>query len=325
MSISRALAFRYDGSSRAPAIASSIVVGIGDVAIHVGEGQLHRLDLQVQAVRRVRRVRRRDRCARGCPARSARRVPGRWADLVNPDSLDTAERRARPTRADALPGRRVVSPAPFANAAIVSARRAAIERLAARAAISSSVVGLIGEAESFTRRAARGRSAETPRRTRAAPRGAATCACHCRAMIGDTRNPSRAYSTAGSTRSWNGSLPKRADKRDPRRHRAGHGHGVPAFRRHRAAAREAIRATTTRVSVRTRSVRAAPCRPRRARRRRSRCRSSPARRRSARWPRPRAASTALPPLSSIRRPACAASGCEVATTLRASSGLRRDG
>ncbi|CPQ28404.1 Uncharacterised protein [Bordetella pertussis] len=38
-----------------------------------------------------------------------------------------------------------------------------------------------------------------------------------------------------------------------------------------------------------------------------------------------AASTALPPLSSIRRPACAASGCEVDTTLRAKTGMRVDG
>ena len=36
----------------------------------------------------------------------------------------------------------------------------------------------------------------------------------------------------------------------------------------------------------------------------------------------RIASTALPPAASICSPACAASGCEVATTLRASSGLR---
>ena len=35
-----------------------------------------------------------------------------------------------------------------------------------------------------------------------------------------------------------------------------------------------------------------------------------------------AASTALPPLASIRNPACAASGCEVLTTLRASTGCR---
>ena len=38
-----------------------------------------------------------------------------------------------------------------------------------------------------------------------------------------------------------------------------------------------------------------------------------------------AASTALPPARSICRPACAASGCEVATTLRANSGLRTVG
>src|SRR5205814_6615338 len=35
-----------------------------------------------------------------------------------------------------------------------------------------------------------------------------------------------------------------------------------------------------------------------------------------------AASTALPPWRSIASPACAASGCDVATTLRANSGLR---
>jgi hypothetical protein len=35
-----------------------------------------------------------------------------------------------------------------------------------------------------------------------------------------------------------------------------------------------------------------------------------------------AASTALPPLSIMRRPACAAKGCEVDTTLRANSGKR---
>ena len=35
-----------------------------------------------------------------------------------------------------------------------------------------------------------------------------------------------------------------------------------------------------------------------------------------------AASTALPPFHSIRSPACAASGCEVETTLRANTGMR---
>ena len=38
-----------------------------------------------------------------------------------------------------------------------------------------------------------------------------------------------------------------------------------------------------------------------------------------------AASTALPPRASICRPACAASGCEVATTFLASTGMRCDG
>ncbi|MNV46459.1 hypothetical protein D3C71_1382920 [compost metagenome] len=38
-----------------------------------------------------------------------------------------------------------------------------------------------------------------------------------------------------------------------------------------------------------------------------------------------AASTALPPLSSMRRPAWAASGCDVDTTLRANSGMRTEG
>ncbi len=35
-----------------------------------------------------------------------------------------------------------------------------------------------------------------------------------------------------------------------------------------------------------------------------------------------AASTALPPFHSMRRPACAASGCEVDTALRANTGMR---
>src|SRR5881392_1114646 len=38
-----------------------------------------------------------------------------------------------------------------------------------------------------------------------------------------------------------------------------------------------------------------------------------------------AASTALPPLRSMCKPACAASGCEVETTLRANTGTRMDG
>src|SRR5690606_33900292 len=38
-----------------------------------------------------------------------------------------------------------------------------------------------------------------------------------------------------------------------------------------------------------------------------------------------AASTALPPLSSMRRPACAANGWDVDTTLRANSGIRNEG
>jgi hypothetical protein len=37
------------------------------------------------------------------------------------------------------------------------------------------------------------------------------------------------------------------------------------------------------------------------------------------------ASTALPPLASIASPACAASGCEVATTFFASTGMRCEG
>jgi hypothetical protein len=39
----------------------------------------------------------------------------------------------------------------------------------------------------------------------------------------------------------------------------------------------------------------------------------------------RPASTALPPRASIARPACAASGCEVATTFFASTGIRCEG
>ena len=38
-----------------------------------------------------------------------------------------------------------------------------------------------------------------------------------------------------------------------------------------------------------------------------------------------AASTALPPFHSMRRPACAASGCEVETALRAKTGMRVEG
>jgi hypothetical protein len=38
-----------------------------------------------------------------------------------------------------------------------------------------------------------------------------------------------------------------------------------------------------------------------------------------------AASIALPPRSSIATPACVASGCDVATTLSAKIGWRRDG
>ncbi len=37
-----------------------------------------------------------------------------------------------------------------------------------------------------------------------------------------------------------------------------------------------------------------------------------------------AASTAFPPRASMARPACAASGCDVATALRAKTGWRRD-
>ena len=37
-----------------------------------------------------------------------------------------------------------------------------------------------------------------------------------------------------------------------------------------------------------------------------------------------AASTALPPLDNMANPACAASGCDVDTTLRTNSGMRVD-
>jgi len=37
------------------------------------------------------------------------------------------------------------------------------------------------------------------------------------------------------------------------------------------------------------------------------------------------ASTALPPFISMESPACAASGCDVATTFRASTGMRWEG
>jgi hypothetical protein len=39
----------------------------------------------------------------------------------------------------------------------------------------------------------------------------------------------------------------------------------------------------------------------------------------------KAASSALPPWASIAKPACVASGCEVATTLRAKTAERREG
>ena len=38
-----------------------------------------------------------------------------------------------------------------------------------------------------------------------------------------------------------------------------------------------------------------------------------------------AASIALPPRASMRKPACAAKGCEVATTFLAKTGMRWDG
>ena len=55
------------------------MVGVGDVAQGVGEGQLHRLDLQVVATRRVARQSRQVEALQDVQRRSARRCPGRWA------------------------------------------------------------------------------------------------------------------------------------------------------------------------------------------------------------------------------------------------------
>ena len=153
-----------------------------------------------------------------------------------------------------------------------------------------------------------------------------TWRAHLSATMQATPWPRSASSMAGSSRSANGSLPQRSDNAahpatapgvvtasQPRSGIA------PAWRRSKYAGSQAAGATPDAL------------RP---------CSRSPSHRIANRsLPRPLdtgstivnaaaaaiAASIALPPLSSMRRPACDASGCDVETTLRAKTGLRTVG
>ena len=151
----------------------------------------------------------------------------------------------------------------------------------------------------------------------------ATCVCPLpRDGRRDQEAVARRSRIAGSNRSANGSLPKRVDRSTQRRDRARHGDRVPAAQRHRRRAREAVgRPAGGRASRGVQAVQLLAV-PHDARRRRSRCRcgrlDAPSAR--SRWRAPRRPRCRL--CSSMRRPACAASGCEVATTLRASTGMR---
>ena len=121
-----------------------------------------------------------------------------------------------------------------------------------------------------------------------------------------------------------GELAEAPAERHPGGDGAGDRGGVPALVRHRRAV-EALRASR---------------RPASGRRRSGRCSLPPSQTMAKRsLPRPLltgsttvsaiavaiAASTALPPFCSIESPACAASGCVVATQFRASTGMRREG
>ena len=119
-------------------------------------------------------------------------------------------------------------------------------------------------------------------------------------------------------------LPKRLRKRDPAGHGARNRDRVPTGSWHRLESGETCRHPVLRARAPKRSAR------------KTRPPSDTIANRSL--PRPllhgsttvsaiavaSAASTALPPLCSIAMPACVASGCEVATTLRAKIGCRRD-
>src|SRR6185437_17122053 len=147
-----------------------------------------------------------------------------------------------------------------------------------------------------------------------------TCAAHWSAIVGERRKPLRAYAIAGSKSRSNGNLPNFACNSTQADTAPG---TVTAFQP----------SSGTPLSPKYSGVHAAGDRPDAFRP----CSSWPSHTMAnASEPIPLdtgsttvnaiavaiAASTALPPSASIRKPACAASGCEVHTTFVASTGFR---
>jgi hypothetical protein len=147
---------------------------------------------------------------------------------------------------------------------------------------------------------------------------------HNRAIVGVTMNPSWAYLIAGSNKSANGSLPNFSDS-------SAHADTQPG-----TVTESQPRCGIVFFPLKRSGVQAAGERPEAFKP----WSFSPSQRiQNASLPMPllvgsstvseiavaRMASTALPPFNSMRRPAWAASGCEVATALRARTGMRCEG
>jgi len=147
-----------------------------------------------------------------------------------------------------------------------------------------------------------------------------TCAAHCSAIVGETRKPLRPYEIAGSKSRSNGSLPNLACS-------STHADTAPGT------VTEFQPSTGTALPPKYSGVHAAGERPDAF----SPCSCRPSQTMAkASEPMPLetgsttvrtiavaiAASTALPPSASIRRPAWAASGCDVHTAFEARTGLR---
>ena len=285
-----------------------------DVALRVGERELHRLGLEVHAVERRAAgvVERR----RGCRAPAAPRRPGRWAGSRTRRRRGSAGAAARPSRREARARSSSVS---GETAQIASRDGAAVEarrRLPRRSGAASPRARGTARAD---RRAAPGRNW---RRASSNCREAAGAPAQRPAITGVTANPRSAMSIASASTA---SRPRRP-WRSASAAQPATAPGAVMLSGPRSGIALPMASGSAAAGARPLALRPV---------------SSPSRQTSAKQSPPMpvdigsttqstaaaasAASTALPPRSSARSPACVASGWLVATIPRAATALARAG
>ena len=164
---------------------------VGDVAQHVGVGELLRFDHHVQRLGAVEPVLARADTAPSCSASSARRCPACSAAARTPSSRDRSSRSGRPTPAGTPSGRRRSSSRPSRARPRGSPRRSCLRRSrpASLRRDQPQRRGEVGVLEHFAGRAAAGRRAGTSSPRSGSAASFADQPAHASAITSVTGNP----------------------------------------------------------------------------------------------------------------------------------------